>query len=64
MICIDCLKPCWHIGCMGLSLCDNCWNFVYPDQTRPLCEFCKMFFTIFEVVEEIDSEKVWMELRS
>ena len=63
MICIDCLNVCWNIGCMGRPLCDNCWNFVHPDNPRPLCEFCLITFTIFEVVEEIDSEKIWLSIR-
>ncbi|KKN58887.1 hypothetical protein LCGC14_0547940 [marine sediment metagenome] len=52
MICSDCTNPCWHICSFGLALCDNCYNFVYQDSARPLCEFCKIFYEVFEVIKE------------
>lgn len=63
MICIDCLNPCWNIGNFGRPLCCDCNNFVHPNNTRPLCDFCKDFYVPFEIVEEIDSEKIWKIVR-
>jgi len=64
MICIDCLNPCEAIGCMGMALCCDCSNFVFRNQKRSLCKFCKMFYKPFEVIpKELDSKKIWMALR-
>lgn len=64
MICIDCLNPCWTIGSIGRPLCCDCHNFVNPENTKKLCEFCKKFYKPFEIVQEIDSEKQWLLMRS
>jgi hypothetical protein len=62
MICIDCLKICEAIGCMGKPLCCNCRNFVLQKELDK-CQFCKDWFKEFEVVQEIDSEKIWLLMR-